>query len=300
MEEIETQETTKSQGEVFAETIKVISPSKKIFILTNNNQKLGPGDFISLVFEDKLVTRALVGKTHEEKVGIKILKIYSLTQWNKLRRGLDVGIILGDDSRFAKKDEKPKDEKKGPSIDSEDDLFNDKLVDGLDGNFDEEGKRHIKPDNLVSLGVGQFSASDRDGTKVGALEFSAGWAYQFADNFFAEVNFSRSLMNDFPGKAAQTAVNDFSLKLKYNFKAPLYVFFLPYIGFQSQSADSPTAAKGDSLTSQQRENELKAVDDLEKTGLVMGITVLRRLVPGWFLKLDAGTDNVHAGVSIEF
>src|SRR5690606_5797144 len=61
---------------VFIETIKIISNSKKIFILTNNNQQLGPGDFISIALDNTLAARAVVAKTHQGQVGIKILKIY--------------------------------------------------------------------------------------------------------------------------------------------------------------------------------------------------------------------------------
>ena len=67
-----------ADGSTFSETIKIISNSKKIFILTNNNQQLGPGDFISLALENKLAARALVAKVHQGQVGIKILKICSL------------------------------------------------------------------------------------------------------------------------------------------------------------------------------------------------------------------------------
>ncbi len=76
-------------GGTFAETIKIISASKKIFILTNNNQQLGPGDFISLALDNKLAARAVVAKNHQGQVGIKILKIYSVSQWSKLRRDLE-------------------------------------------------------------------------------------------------------------------------------------------------------------------------------------------------------------------
>ena len=62
---------------VFTETIKIISGSKKIFILSNNNQQLGPGDFISLALDNNLAARAVVAKVHQGQVGIKILKIYS-------------------------------------------------------------------------------------------------------------------------------------------------------------------------------------------------------------------------------
>ena len=91
-----------SEGNSFQETIKIISNSKKIFILTNNNQLLGPGDFISLALENKLAARAVVGKVHQGQVGIKILKIYSMSQWTKLRRNQEVQIIRGDDSSLRK------------------------------------------------------------------------------------------------------------------------------------------------------------------------------------------------------
>ena len=89
----------------FAETIKIISSSKKIFILTNNNQQLGMGDFVSLALDDKLAARAVVAKTHQGQVGIKILKIYSVAQWSRLRRDLEVQVVKGDDSAFGKKPE---------------------------------------------------------------------------------------------------------------------------------------------------------------------------------------------------
>src|SRR5690606_39406867 len=94
-----------TQENVFTETIKIISGSKKIFIITNNNQQLTPGDFISLALDNNLAARALVAKNHQGQVGIKILKIYSLTQWSRLRCDLDVQIIRGDDSLFAKQPE---------------------------------------------------------------------------------------------------------------------------------------------------------------------------------------------------
>lgn len=45
-----------------AETIKVIAPSKKIFILTNENKTFSKGDFISLLLGNKLVCRASLPK----------------------------------------------------------------------------------------------------------------------------------------------------------------------------------------------------------------------------------------------
>lgn len=56
---------------VFPETIKIISESKKVFIISNNNQQLGTGDFISLALEDNLAARAVVAKVHQGELELK-------------------------------------------------------------------------------------------------------------------------------------------------------------------------------------------------------------------------------------
>lgn len=91
-------------------------------------------------------------------------------------------------------------------------------------------------------------------------------------------------------------------RIKYNFKAPLYSYIMPYIGFQYYNISSPEAGKGNDtqVTPAQKEAELKAVDDLKKSGTVVGVTILRRLVPGWFFKADIGTDVMNLGFAIEF
>ncbi|MEX1098901.1 MAG: hypothetical protein WEB87_00660, partial [Bacteriovoracaceae bacterium] len=110
-------------SQIFTETVQIISRSQKIFILTNTNQMLNKGDFITLILNEKdPVARALVGKTHEGLAGIKILKIYSLKRWALMRQGLDVQILKGDDSRLFVKEvkERPIEE---AEIESEEDLY---------------------------------------------------------------------------------------------------------------------------------------------------------------------------------
>ena len=83
----------------FTETIKIISRSGKIFIITNTNQLLSKGDFITMSLKDDgPVARAVVAKNHQGRVGIKVLKVYSLARWGKIRRETDVDILRGDDS----------------------------------------------------------------------------------------------------------------------------------------------------------------------------------------------------------
>lgn len=286
-----------SEG-TFVETIKIISASKKIFILTNNNQQLGQGDFISLALDNKLAARAVVAKNYEGQTGIKILKIYSLSQWARLRKGQEVQVIRGDDSMFGKKvvETKVTPTEEAPKIKSEEDLFNDNVAID-DGEFDDGSKRHIKPDNVVSVGAGFLSAKDLENQEARATQFSGAWAYQFTDNWFAEFVYARSQLEDFPAKGAQTLVNNVVGRIKYNFKAPLYSFIMPYVGFQSQTVSSNAGKTGVAAVDQA---ELEVRDELIKTGPVFGVTILRRLVPGWFVKADLGTDVLNLGVAIEF
>lgn len=291
-----------SGGEnVFNETIKIISNSKKIFILSNNNQQLGPGDFISLALDNNLAARAVVAKVHQGQVGIKILKIYSLSYWGKLRRNQEVQVVKGDDSLFGKKPIDTKEGEGGGKIKSEDDLYSgDVVVEDESGIFDENKNRHIKPDNVVAVTGAIFDAAEvesRGGT-VRTNEFGISWAYQFSDNYFVEGLYGRALLDNFPGDGTQTLVNHLTARLKYNIKGPLYTFFMPYIGFHSYSVSSPDAGKtNNSVTN---EEQLVAIDNLKKSGPVFGITAMRRLVPGWFIKADLGSDILNVGFAIEF
>lgn len=294
---------TSGSSDSFAETIKIISNSKKIFILTNNNQQLSPGDFVSLALGDKLAARAIVAKVHQNQVGIKILKIYSISQWSKLKRDLEIQVVKGDDSFFTKKRETKSEEVAKGKIKSEDDLFSgDVVADDELGIIDENKNRHIKPDNLVSIQASYHEATDveaRGAEKIKTPMFGLSWAYQFTDNYFLEGVYGRALIDNFPAEGSQTLVNQVIGRIKYNFKGPIFTFFMPYIGFQTNTISSPNAGKG-GLSPSQDADELNAVDALKKSGPVFGVTILRRLVPGWFIKVDLGTDVMNAGFAIEF
>lgn len=292
---------------VFTETIKIISNSRKIFVLSNTANQLTPGDFISLALDDKLAARAVVAKVHQGQVGIKILKIYSLAQWSRLRRNLDVQIVRGDDSMFGKKPKTTEDDGV-PRINSEEDLYNDTVVENNvkgsidEGDLEESGNRHIKPDNVVGVSVGYLTAdipATIGGGKEKTNEFGASWAYQFKDNWFVEGLYGRALFSNYPGDGISTLVNRLQARLKYNFKGPAYTFIMPYIGYQNMSVSSPDAGKNNGP--QLNQEELDAIDKIRrKSGPTFGVTLLRRLVPGWFVRADLGTDNMTLGASVEF
>lgn len=262
---------------------------------------LNKGDFITLTLNKQgPVARALVGKTHDGSAGIKILKIYSLNKWSRMSKGLDVQILKGDDSKlFAK--QQPVAEESEPQIESEEDLYSLESTLDEDLDFMTKDSRHIKPDNLVGVAYNQyrFENNINEETQTEAhTQFHLTWGFQFSDNYWAEGLYGRVLMSDFPAKGAQTLVNNITFRLKYTFKAPLYSYIMPYVGYQLYTVNSPQAGKGNIPEQNAREEDL--INELGQDQPVFGVTLLRRLVPGWFLKADIGNDIMGVGFAIEF
>lgn len=285
-------------SEMFVETIKLISSSRRIFILTNGNEMLSKGDFITMAKDNKACARALVAKEKDQLVGIKILKIYSLACWAQIKRNLDVQILRGDDSTlFIKKVAKKETKTKKKSIDSEEDLYDSDLTLEDDVSFDDMGNRHIKPDNLVSVTWGQRRVNDMANDLRIGNEFSGQWGYQVVDNIWAEGNIGITKYNNFPANEATTIITNFTGRLKYTIKLPFYTFALPYIGYQTYSISSNA---GNTTNNAVNEKELNHINKLKTSQVAIGMTILHRLVPGWFFKADLGTDTMNLGVSIEF
>jgi len=291
---------------LFTETIKIISRSGKIFILSNSNQLLNKGDFITILLKDSgPVARAVVGKTHEETAGVKILKVYSLRRWGLMGKNLDVQIKKGDDSDlFVAKKDKATESEAAPKIDGEEDLFNDTSLvkEDLDGFY--KDNRLIKPNNIVAAGWNQFRfANDLTGDTEAHNQWNFAWGYQFSDNYWVEGLYGRIQIDGLPDEGSQTIINNFTVRAKYTFKAPLYSYFMPYIGFQTYSVSSPNSGVQtgtDDASRIQAEKEVALINKLQISQLVFGVSVLRRLVPGWFLKADVGNDIMSVGFAIEF
>lgn len=290
--------------ELFTEYIKVIGNSRRIFIMTNENGKLHKGDFFSIVVNDKLTARALVAKNKDSLIGIKILRIDSLANWARIRKGLAVQVLKGDDTAFRARQTKPKVVDKEPKLKGEEDLFSSNvLLDDID--LDDNKNRVLKTDNIVSAQLGYFSASDTTGSGEESFQMVNGqWAYQIADDIWLEGVFGRSLLSEYPGPLIETLVTGFTVRFKYTFKAPLYSFIKPYIGYQMFNVSSPEAGTDivgrTGLSAEQKALELELVRELKKNEFVFGVTLLRRLVPGWFVRADIGTDIMSLGFAIEF
>lgn len=294
-----------------SETIKVISPSKKIFILTNNNQSFSKGDFISLLLANKLVCRALVAKTNNENLsGIKIVKIYDTTLWKQLAPEKEVLVLKGDDSYYVRKGKNSnspdaKDKKDESKLQNDEDLFNSTSLSGTDDDLsmEENNLRLIKPDNLLSFNIGLIEGKDVDGSSKKYSQINGTWGYQLNDNIWAEAGVGTNTIRDYPATGLDAQLINITVKGKYTFAAPFYSYFQPYVGYQTILANSPGAGEdpGDgSRTQEELADELTLVNDLKKSSLVFGVTVLKRIVPGWFIRADLGTDIINGGLSIEF
>ena len=91
-------------------------------------------------------------------------------------------------------------------------------------------------------------------------------------------------------------------KIKYTFKIPFYSYLLPYVGILGASGESPQAGLDPSgnTSDADLQEELKLVDALSKNSVIFGVTVLRHLAPGWYARLDLGTDAISGGFGLEF
>lgn len=308
-EEDKTETTAEQAPNLVAETIRVISPSKKIFILTNENQSYSKGDFISLLVANKLVCRALVAKTTDQKLsGIKIVKIYDLALWKQLASGKEVLVLKGDDSYYTNKEKAPgkkqdKNDKKDESkLQTDEDLFNSTSLGSEDDlSLEESGKRLIRPDNLVSVNVGLIQAKDVDGSSKRYTQLNGAWAYQLSDNIWGEAALGTNTITDYPSTGLDTRLINITVRGKYTFSAPFYSYLQPYVGYQTVLAQSPSAGQNpDNDPNIDTQKEIQMVNDLKKSSVIFGVTVLKRIVPGWFMRADLGTDIINGGLTIEF
>ncbi len=289
-------------AQLVTETIHNISESQKIFILSNGNASYGKGDFITILIENELVARALCAKQLDNLAGVKIIKIYSNDLWQKLRTGMEVQILRGDDSFWKNNPKKDAKEKDNAKIKDEDDLYNETRLED-DSSFDENKNRVIKPDNILTLGYSWIDARNNDGTAAKVGQFMGQWAYQVADNIWGEVAYGQGIMNDYPSTGLDTKVTNITVRAKYAFNAPMYSFLMPYVGYQMINASSPGAGVEDTSSNYSAAEyaaELDRVDDLKKNSFIFGVTALKRIVPGWFLRADLGMDAMAVGASLEF
>lgn len=292
------------QERLSTEKILKIANSRKVFVISFENKGFLPGDFITLIYQDQHVARAIVAKTKNDRVGIKIIKIYSLPLWNQLQKGIEIKVLRGDDSYFvAKKKVEAKEEddlaqEEIARIMTDDDLFNDKTFLKEDIDNDSRRKSLIKTDNIISAHTGLINTVNLEGLATTDTHFSFAWGHQLSSNFWGEFTYGFSNLSEFPDRNLVTALNVFVVRVKYVFSAPFYSFIKPYVGHKLSVATAPPP---NIILDEKTPEEQKALlGEIEYSGPVVGVTILKRLVPGWFVRVDLGTDVTSIGMALEF
>lgn len=277
------------------ESIEKISASKKIYIITDSSRLFKQGDFISVLDNNALVFRGLVAKSVGGLVGVKMVRVYSGDLVKVLYPGKKVQLLRGDDSYFNKSlMAKAKEDKKPSIITDEEDLFNETTFLKEDIVVDDDKSSLIKQDNIFAFSIGQVRGYNQP---------SVSWSYQLNDNIWGEVSYGRNLINDFPEVGLDTSLSNLVVRAKYTIAAPAFSFLQFYVGYQIVSAISPSAGEQDPnrpIDPRLLQHELDQLEGLRKNAPVAGVTLLRRLVPGWFVRADLGSDVLSAGVGLEF
>jgi hypothetical protein len=288
----EEQTVTPIEGLVL-EKIEKISPTKRIFILSNENNSFNMGDFISLFIKNKPVARAIVAKSKDNIAGIKILKIYSQPEFDGLVQGAEVQIVRGDDSSYFKKE---KEETKEADLYEKTGVVEDELK-------EDETKRDfvIESSSILNVSLGSVEGINLAGQSARYSQLNGQFSWQFTRNFFVSVLYGQNTITDFPNFGLDTSLYNITARVKWTAKIFWGLVVQPYGGYQVLIADSPGAGQdsGGTISQPQLNYESALVNKLEDSKFIFGLSVLVRIVPGWYVQLDAGTDILNAGISVE-
>jgi len=300
---------------LFNEKIKTISSNKRIIILTNDNQKMISGDFVTLIQNEKPIIRGLVVKTRDDRTGIKVVKIYSEGYWSNLKMEQDIAILRGDDSYYWKQVEDEKKALTTKSNSSTNDpisadlnlLINDS---DLKDNSADYNSRYIKSNNMIHFTIGSLKSVGIASDNSNYLHYRFAWSYQLIANWWTELGFGYSVLKKFPANDIDTSLNVFSIRLGRVFEMPFYSFLMPYLGWQKGFAKSPGAGSLLCTSScdptqirndQERASlELGLLGEIQKQSVLFGLTYFKRLVPGWTLRFDVDNTFLGAGLIMEF
>ena len=289
------EEAVSPSGALVVEKIEKISQSKRIFVLSNENQAFNMGDFISLLIKDKPVARAIVAKIKENIAGIKILKIYSQPEFEALNLGNEVQIVRGDDSSYFKT-KVEKDIPKGEDLFDKESISEDELKEE-----DEKKDYLIVNSSIFNIAVASINSINLAGQSTRYGQFNAQYSYQVKRNFFVNLLYGQNTVTDFPNFGLDTKLYNITGRIKWTVLIFWGILLQPYAGYQVLIADSPGAGQDSSGTvSQPQLNyESALVKKMEDSKFIFGLSTLIKIVPGWYVQIDLGTDIANLGFSVE-
>ncbi|MDH4467768.1 MAG: hypothetical protein QE271_06890 [Bacteriovoracaceae bacterium] len=301
-------DVTLAKDALFTENVITIGATRRIYILTNENKKIIPGDYLTMIsLEGKMLARGIVVKLRDDKFGIRVKKIYDPVEWNKVKEDDDVQLLKGDDSLYTKmqnEQSKVEEDIKGTPGDQ---LNSDFQL--LSGDYDIDLKSQGKYDdtrnlgvinspNILTVGIGRINAIGTDLSNKNYLNYQFSFMHQIFKNIWPEVTYSYSLLKKFPAVDIDSGLHIVTGKIRVAFDLGFYTYLLPYAGIKKGFADSPGA--GDNPDAVAANNELALLDDVEQVEAVYGVSIIKRLVPSWVFRFDAGNDILAIGLGVEF
>ncbi len=279
----------------FNEEVLLKSKNRRILIITNKNQSLKQGDFISLYVNSEKIARALVAKDRNNKVAIKIINTFSDKFDRLTRRGDELEIIRGDDSSFSATEE---------DINAdlgENDLFS---IDLIDKKEEKENAKKLNERNLVTLGIGLYQGIDSQEESKAYVHGILSYAIKAFGPVWFEGVYGYSNLQRFPRQDTSAHLHGLGVRLKLNINLPAYMFLMPYAGIHfayvssTDTIDPGASAPQAEINAYNREVDL--INIASQFRPTAGLTLHKRFVPGWFITLSGGLDVSYAGVTIGF
>jgi hypothetical protein len=279
------------------EKIQRMSYNKGIIILSNENQGYNQGDFITLLQKGKPIARALVAKTKGNLSGIKIIKIYSQTDFDSFAVNQDVQIVRGDDSAYFKTEKS----EKGKLKEQEEGQF-DKTMISEEELLEKPRTNYLISNNFIfEIGVGSVEGIDILGGSKRYAQINFQLSYQVARNFFFSAVYGQNTIKSFPNTGLDTRYYQINGRAKYTLPIFWTLLLQPYVGFQYSGASSPGAGQPDGVTTQAQLNyEVAMVNQLHKQKFIFGLSLFVTIVPSWYLIFDIGTDMGNLALGLDF
>lgn len=262
----------------FQETLLDISLTKTIFILSNTNNKLQEGDFLTISLKGKSICRALVTKIQDKKAAINIKKIYSLTYWSLLKKNLILDILRGDESELISQSFKKKDLN----------VKNNDLENSLQDSFEDIESTENKFFYIgLSLGLDVKKDSLFENTKK--YKFFPQYLLQIGFKYHVlriENFFGLSYYSQYPSEGMSTFLLNAFPRIKLEFSPNNSLFLGCFAGmrvpFYISSEDAGTSA--DPVLA---ENEKTLINYLRTYNFDFGIYAITKIVPGWSVEFSS-------------
>lgn len=144
----------------------------------------------------------------------------------------------------------------------------------------------------ISGGMASVKGLNTKGESVRYLQPGLQIGFRAFKNVWIEGAFYQSVETDFPALGLDTKIQTFSLRGKFNLELSSALHLQPYLGVFRVTADSPGAgvSQDGTITTAELEAESALIDELYKTRVAAGITLMTKVWQEYTTRVDFGTD----------